>query len=134
MANIKTRELTNEQVNRIFECGRNFQLTGENNLKELLDSFDSKPKEEEPVLIGYLARKMGYNGFKTLEIGTPIYSFQGNYFMDMEKESDGTILRQKYYPHSFTDDEINFIVRETKFSLSRIRIYENIQIIGNSFG
>ena len=110
----KTIELSNEQINRIFECGRNFQLTGENNLKELLDSFDSKPKEEEPILIGYLARKMGENGFKTLEIGTPIYSFQSHYFMDMENETTGKIKRVKYYPHSFKEDSINFVVRETK--------------------
>lgn len=33
-------ELTQEQINLIFETGRNFQLTGENNLQELLDSFE----------------------------------------------------------------------------------------------
>ena len=112
MDNLKC--LSDEQIKRIFEVGRNFQLTGENNLKELLDSFDSKPKEEEPILIGYTAKKnVGENGFKTIEIGTPIYSFQSHYFINFEHEVTGKIKKVKYYPHSFSEDAINFIVRET---------------------
>ena len=113
MANEKPYNLTQEQINQIFECGRNFQVTGENNLQELLDLFNPKAKEEQPILIGYLARKMGENGFKTLEIGTPIHSFQGYYLMDMENEKTGKIKTVKYYPHSFSEDAINFVVRET---------------------
>lgn len=92
-------------------------LNGDYTIERLLEIIKQKEtiaKEEEPILIGYLARKMGENGFKTLEVGTPIHSFQGYYFMDMENETTGKIKRVKYYPHSFSEDAINFVVRETK--------------------
>jgi hypothetical protein len=88
-------------------------------LKEIIEKYEKENKEEEekPILIGYLARKSGYNGYHTLEVGTPIYSHKNMYFMDMIKESDGSTKRQYYYVRSFKDEDINFIVRETKKEL-----------------
>lgn len=34
---------TREDMKRSFDCGRNYQLTGEDNFRELMESFDAKP-------------------------------------------------------------------------------------------
>lgn len=43
---------TREQMKRAFDCGRNYQLTGEDNFRELMDSFELNPTafdcEENP--------------------------------------------------------------------------------------
>lgn len=53
--------------------------------------------EDKPEIIGYTKRRHGFNYFKYIEVGSPIYSFQGLLFLEQEKESDGAIHRVKYY-------------------------------------
>ena len=37
------------EMERAFECGRNFQLTGENNFKELIDEISKLVEKEEKL-------------------------------------------------------------------------------------
>lgn len=91
------------------------ELCNTNSLFDLIELC--KPEEEIPILIGYLAKKMGYKGYLTLEVGTPVYKLKNMYYVDMVSDNSISGIKDKrqiYYPNSFADDAINFVVRETK--------------------
>jgi hypothetical protein len=66
------------------------------------------PANEEPEIIGYLNRKYGSQGYKTLEIGTPVYKHAGSYFIEYEHLTNGT-KKQTKYSIGTLDEHINFI-------------------------
>jgi len=62
----------------------------------LCDKFCEQPSEY-PKLIGHLNKAFGYNGFKEIKIGTPVYSFQDRYFFLMKPISGDKPVTQKFY-------------------------------------
>lgn len=78
-------ELTRDQINQIFECGRNFQVTGENNLQELLDIFN-------PPSIAQLIEIACRDFIKSMfEVPTKLYvnSESGNELIDNKAKCMG---------------------------------------------
>lgn len=53
--------------------------------------------ETEPVLVGTLTKAQGFNGFHTMEIGTPAYELNGKYFVEQISKVDGSKSRVSYY-------------------------------------
>ncbi|MDY0270139.1 hypothetical protein [Trichloromonas sp.] len=81
---------------------------------KLLDEFierdlppnNNKIDEDIPLLIGYLNRNFGYNGFKPIEIGTPVYLHKDRYYFNMEPINGGQSVIQKFYKdtlHNYID-------------------------------
>ena len=54
-------------------------------------------EEEKPIIVGKTIKKHGFNGFKTIEIGSNIYSFQGFLYLEQESEKDNSIHKVRYY-------------------------------------
>jgi hypothetical protein len=73
-----------------------------------LFNADVSLAEEQPILIGYLNRKFGYNGFKKNEIGTPVYSFKDVYYFEIIPLNGNKNINQKFYKESLSP-AINFI-------------------------
>lgn len=85
--------ITNQETKMVVDFGQ---------LVDLLASFDNSdnsklPIQETPVLVGYLIRDYGYNGFKPIEKGTPVYSFEDRYYFEMQPLNGGNTIRQKFY-------------------------------------
>lgn len=53
--------------------------------------------EEVPQIVGYTKRKNGFVGYKTIEIGSPIFEFKGLLYLERENEATGQISQVKYY-------------------------------------
>jgi len=64
--------------------------------KDLI-SNNKEINEESPILVGYLNRKFGYNGFKPIEIGTLVYLYKDRYYFNMEPINGDKIVIQKFY-------------------------------------
>lgn len=76
---------------------------------ENINSFiDLKSRKEDPVLIGYLNRIFGYNGFNKAVIGTKVYSFKDIYYFEIQSLTDDTIFKVKFYKETL-EPCINFI-------------------------
>lgn len=65
-------------------------------------------KEQGPVLVGKLNRRYGYNHYKPIEVGTPVYALNDKYFFEMELIKTGEIQRQSFYKESLRKD-IDFL-------------------------
>lgn len=70
-------------------------------------------KINEPILIGHLNIEMGYNNYKKIEIGTPIYLFGGQYIITVEPINGSksetfkySIESLKQYINTLEHDEI----------------------------
>ena len=73
-------------------------------VNELMSNFKKEKEKEniqkelsQPVIIGYLNRKMGYGGFYPMEIGTPIYQHDGRYYIEEISIKDNSIHKVYYY-------------------------------------
>ena len=66
-------------------------------------------QEEQPILIGHTGKKNGMLGFQVVEIGAPVYLYEGKYFFEMEKTNDKSIQRFYFYPHSIKENSIVFL-------------------------
>lgn len=53
-------------------------------------------EEEKPIIIGKTTRRHGFNGFKYIEPGSSIYSFQNSLYLEQESERNGSIHKVKY--------------------------------------
>lgn len=62
-----------------------------------------KEIESQPVIVGYLNRKMGYGGFYPMEIGTPIYMQDGRYYIEEISIKDNSIHKVYYYYKDIVD-------------------------------
>ena len=74
-------------------------------------SGEEETKIEEikgPILVGSLNRRYGYNHYKPIEIGTPVYELNDKYFFEMELIKTGEIQRQSFYKESLKGD-IDFL-------------------------
>jgi len=58
--------------------------------------------EEKPVRVGTLTKAQGFNGFHTMEIGTPVFELKGRYFIEQKSKSNGEIFRVFYYKESLS--------------------------------
>jgi fumarate hydratase class II len=63
---------------------------------EALEDELKNSTEDEQMLIGYLNRKIGYNGYCTAEIGTPVYAIRGQYMIEFIIEFKGTTAPMFY--------------------------------------
>ena len=61
---------------------------------------DQIKKEEDPILVGYLNKKFGYNGFEPIPIGTPVYLLKDRYFFEMKMLNSEEKTRQRFYKES----------------------------------
>jgi hypothetical protein len=106
MENEKVIKLLSDILNH----ENNLSANDIDSINEIITAF--KPKqivdEYEPVLVGYLNRKYGANGYKDSEIGTPVYEIPSGYFYLRIPLNDGTPVRVMYYKDTFKS-EINFI-------------------------
>jgi hypothetical protein len=109
-----TKKLLNRVLHFLKDMPKtsNSKIMLENELEAVLGI--EKTKEEERVLVGYLAVKMGYKCFLPMEIGTPIYELNGFYYIDHVHETSGKVESAKYYASSFSEDKINYLLNETK--------------------
>lgn len=80
----------------------------ENIAQGFIDLELSKPIEEEPVLIGYLNRVFGYNGFSKAKVGTEVYSFKDKYYFEIQSLTDTISFKVKFYKETLKPC-INFI-------------------------
>lgn len=90
---------TLKHIKLIFSVHSDFstQCNGYHNLCELIEKIESKPIEEEPVLIGYLNKAQGFKGFKLSDVGTEVFSYKDKYFINIEPLNEGLTLRVNYY-------------------------------------
>ena len=45
--------------------------------------------EEIPKIVGHTTKRHGFNGFKTIEIGSPIIEYKNYLYLFQESEKDG---------------------------------------------
>lgn len=67
--------------------------------------------EETPILVGYLNKVFGFNGYEMVEVGTPVYSFKNSYYFEMTSINGGNVYVQKFHKESIVPF-INFINNE----------------------
>lgn len=60
------------------------------------------------MIIGHLNRELGFNGFKTMEIGTPVYENGGIYYLWQEANGGLYCEMVRYYKDNLKTS-INFI-------------------------
>ena len=78
------------------------------------EAIIGKPDAEEvPVLVGYLNKQQGFNHFKPIEIGTPVYEFRGVYFVEQET-LDGSRKERVRYPKQNLTPIIDFLPPNVK--------------------
>ena len=80
---------------------------------EQFEKEKSEPKvktdsEDEPELVGHLNKTFGFNGFKIVGIGTPVYHLKGSFFFEQTPENGGPAARVRYSIETLTPC-INFI-------------------------
>ena len=73
------RTYTIDEMKRAFECGRNFQLTAENNFQELIEELN------QPSCLGALSSSVTYNGI-TYYWGDKVVSPNGYHFFVVTDE------------------------------------------------
>lgn len=77
-----------------------------------------------PVLIGHTKNIIGANYYKVAEAGTPVYDFDGRYFIELEVTDEGAkrglkSYRQYYYKETLKP-QINFLSQEQIEEAKRI--------------
>ena len=93
-----------------------FEVQNLNDLKLELsqiksDFSDKKISEEKPKLIGYLKKAIGFNGYKTNDIGSSVYEYKERYQIEIIPLIEGGQLQKgivRYYKDTLTPD-IDFI-------------------------
>ena len=60
------------------------------------------PVREEPVLVGHTTKRWGENGYHICEIGTPVYEFEGGYFIESHHVSPtAPVKRVRFHKDRF---------------------------------
>ena len=76
---------------------------------EIVDRINhNKIEKDEPILIGYLNKEFGYNGFKPIEIGTAVYRFKDVYYFEMSPLNSDIKTKVNFYKETLKPC-INFI-------------------------
>jgi len=65
----------------------------------------------EPKLIGYSNKKIGYNNYKPLDIGSPVYFLNGSYLMYQEPINGGEKVKI-FFSEAAIFNYINFRINE----------------------
>ena len=91
-------ELT-EKLKRVFECGRNYQLTGENNFNELLDEIQNLENKESKVNACEFAEWLSRNRWFNFDEKTNKWCYVLEYSTVMSDEK----YKEKYMK---TSDEL----------------------------
>ena len=60
------------------------------------------------MLIGYLNRKLGFNGFRTIEVGTRVFEHGGIYYLWQEANNGTYFEMVRYYKESLKE-HVNFL-------------------------
>lgn len=104
-----------KNLNNILKQIENGKLSVNDAQSQILNIFGTKESVskpiEEPVLVGELNKVFGYNGFKKLLVGTPVYSFKDRYYFEMIPINGGVPVRQKFYKETLSPC-IKFIKNE----------------------
>jgi hypothetical protein len=83
-----------------------------NELSQIKSDFSMKKiSEETPKLIGYLKKAIGFNGYKTNEIGSNVFEYKERYQIEIIPHMEGGQLQKgivRYYKDTLTPD-IDFI-------------------------
>ena len=61
------------------------------------------PNTESPKMVGTLNRTIGINGFKTLEIGTPVFDVGDKYVLIFESLGHEQSFEVRYYKDSLKE-------------------------------
>jgi len=69
--------------------------------------YSYEPIQDKPILVGYLNTQFGYNGFKKIPIGAPVYLLNDRYYFEMFTPS-GERHIQKFHKETLHPC-INFI-------------------------
>lgn len=96
------KNFTKEDLRKAFN-------TGQNNLN--FDKWYNKnysDKNDQPILIGYLNRDYGYNGYKPNPTGTEIFEFENKYFFYTSPLNSDKKEKKSFYKDTLTN-HINFI-------------------------
>ncbi len=57
---------------------------------------------EEPILVGYTTKRWGENGYHVCEIDTPVYEFEGQYFINSRPiDSTKPVKQVRFYKDRF---------------------------------
>lgn len=72
--------------------------------EEIFDKLYSSKEtvEEKHIRVGTLTKAQGFNGFHTMEIGTPVFELDGRYFIEQKSKSNGEISRVFYYKETLS--------------------------------
>ncbi len=71
--------------------------------KEVIKSYEQEEiYEDVPHIIGYLNRRIGFNGYKICLPGHPVFEYKDMYYIEIEPLEGSNILpmKMKYYKHS----------------------------------
>ena len=92
-----------------FKIGK---LTIDQAEEQLFELFgiktDLKTEIEKPMLVGTLNRAFGYNGYKSIEVGTEVFEIRGQYFFLMFYLKDNSQTKQVFNKESL-NPFINFL-------------------------
>jgi len=82
--------------NNSFDLVNDYKITQDvlSAMKKVKEQKEEKEEKAiEPKLVGYLNRKIGYNNYKPLDIGTPVYYLNGSYIMYHEPKNGGEFVK-----------------------------------------
>jgi len=77
-------------------------------IDQIINLINQADKESLPVMVGTLTKSFGINGFKTAEIGHPVFDFNGKYFLYLER-NDGKLTVEVPFYQSTLKEFINFL-------------------------
>lgn len=96
--------------NNSFDLVKDYKITQDvlsamSKIQKGIKTLDEKIIE--PKLIGYSNKKIGYNNFKPLDIGSPVYFLNGSYLMYQEPINGGEKVKI-IFSESAISNYINF--------------------------
>ena len=107
--NAKEKQDTVELIRNLFELHYNHYSDKDKFFAAIEEAIIGKPDAEEvPVLVGHLNKQQGFNHFKPIAVGTPVYEFRGIYFVEQET-LDGSRKERVRYPKENLSRIINFL-------------------------
>ena len=88
-----------------------FQLADKERIFDLLVEQLSRYQDDKqlmPKMVGILNKRVGLNGFKVAEVGTPIFDTGDRYLLMLESLDGKTNVEMTYYKETLKSS-INFI-------------------------
>jgi len=88
-----------------------FQLADKERIFDLLVEQLSRYQDDKqlmPKMVGMLNKRVGLNGFKVAEVGTPIFDTGDRYLLMLESLDGKTNVEMTYYKETLKSS-INFI-------------------------